>query len=477
MMITYPLSSEEHKYYKALVQKYSIIGEIDKHVRTRGGKVLLVGGAVRNIIMQLPITDIDVEVYGVSIADLQTILASYGRVDYVGKSFGVLRLVGFPIDWAIPRKDQSGRKPEVTLIPDLPVEVALRRRDVTMNAMAIDCGTDMLYDPFGGRDDITSRTLRAPDPLFFAEDPLRFYRVMQFISRFDCWPDEELTTICRTIGLSHVSQERIAGEFEKLLLKSTVPSRGIRWLASIGRLEEIMPELYATQGILQHHIWHPEGDVFEHTMQVIDAAAVQEYPDSSIRKIVMYTALCHDLGKAVSTTIIDSIIRSRGHETTGVALAQQLMARIAGAYKLTAAVMRLVRHHMVPGQLIANHATPAAYKRLASELAPRATIRMLSLLAYADHRGRNAQKGAPLTTPVPEIDAFVVQATRAGVFDGPEKPILSGEDIRSLVPEGPLMGRALKHAYEWQINRDIQDKAELLRRIKTSLPGKKLKND
>lgn len=473
MVTTYPLLHDEHYRYEELVQKYPIIGEIDTHVRTTGGKVLLVGGAVRNIIMKLPITDIDVEVYGVSIADLQRMLSLYGRVDYVGKSFGVLRVVGFPIDWAIPRKDQSGRKPEVTLIPDLPVEVALRRRDVTMNAMAIDCGTGMLYDPFGGRADIAERVLRAPDPSFFAEDPLRFYRVMQFISRFDCYPDQELTDICRVIDLTAVSQERIAGEFEKLLLKSDVPSRGIRWLASIHRLQEIMPELYATQGTLQNYAWHPEGDVFEHTMQVVDAAAAQEYPDAALRKIVMYTALCHDLGKAVSTNIIDGVIRSRGHEITGVSLAQQLMSRIAGAYKLTAAVMRLVRHHMVPGQLVANEAKPAAYKRLACELAPRATIRMLSLLAYADHRGRNVHKGIPLTISVPEIDAFVVQATQAGVFDGPEKPILSGEDIRDFVPEGPLMGRALQHAYELQINRDINDKTELIRRVKTGLPGKK----
>src|SRR4029077_17127018 len=120
------------------------------------------------------------------------------------------------------------------------------------------------------------------------------------------------------------------------------------------RLEEVMPELHATQGILQSHLWHPEGDVFEHTMQVIDAAAIQEYPDETTRKIVMYTALCHDVGKSVSTTIIDGIIRSRGHEVSGMPLAKQLMARIAGAYKLTTAVVRLVRHHMVPGQLVVN---------------------------------------------------------------------------------------------------------------------------
>ena len=176
---------------------------------------------VCNIIMQIPITDVDVEVYGISIASLQSILAQYGRVDYVGKSFGVLRIVGFPIDWSIPRKDQSGRKPEVSLVPDLPVEVALQRRDVTMNAMAIDVGTGELHDPFGGRQDIAQKILRTPDPIFFAQDPLRFYRVMQFISRFDCYPDQELTQVCKTIDISGVSRERIAGEFEKLIYQST----------------------------------------------------------------------------------------------------------------------------------------------------------------------------------------------------------------------------------------------------------------
>lgn len=473
MSITSSLTETERHRYEELLRKYPIILQVDSRVRARGGKVLIVGGAVRNIIMGLPISDVDTEVYGVSLEDLQQILTSFGHVNYVGKSFGVLRLVGVPLDWSIPRKDQSGRKPEVTLIPDLPVEVALRRRDITMNAMAIDSATGELYDPFHGRADSVAKVMRTPDPAFFVEDPLRFFRVMQFISRFDCYPDAELTEVCRTIKLEGVSHERIAGEFEKLLLKAEVPSRGIRWLAQINRLNEVMPELAATEGILQSHLWHPEGDVFEHTMQVIDAAAAQPYPDDATRRSVLYTALCHDLGKAVSTNIIEGCIRSRGHETTGVPLAQSLMRRIACSYKLTATVTRLVRHHMVPGQLVVNKAKPGAYKRLACELAPRATLRTLSLLAYADHRGRNPLRGEPLTGPVPEIDAFIEQARAAGVLDGPEQPLLSGDDVGHLVEPGPAMGRVLQHAYELQINRDIRDKKELLRRIKTSLPGKK----
>ena len=111
-------------------------------------------------------------------------------------------------------------------------------------------------------------------------------------------PDSELNALCATMDISQISAERIHAEFDKLFTLSTRPSLGLRWLRAIGRLQEILPELYHTIGIQQDPLWHPEGDVFEHTMQAIDAAAQRPVDD---KRLLVLAALCHDLGKVTTT--------------------------------------------------------------------------------------------------------------------------------------------------------------------------------
>ena len=147
-------------------------------------KLLLVGGAVRDFILKIPIKDLDIEVYGLSVDELKNFLSKFGKVSLIGKSFGVLKLHGLDIDWSVPRSDSVGRKPEISMNPFMLPKDALRRRELSMNAMAIDLETFELIDPFGGFEDMKSKSLRAPDLNRFAEDPLRFYRLLQFIGSF-----------------------------------------------------------------------------------------------------------------------------------------------------------------------------------------------------------------------------------------------------------------------------------------------------
>ncbi len=249
--------------------------------------------------------------YGLTTDQLEKILRSFGPVSLVGKSFGVLRLHGLDIDWSLPRADSAGRKPTVVIDPTMSFEQAFRRRDLTINAVGIDLHTYELIDPFNGQQDLTNKLLRPTDVQLFTEDPLRFFRVMQFIGRFEMEPTESLNVLCTKMDISHVSIERIETEFEKLLLKSVHPSRGIRWIATIGRLQDVLPELAATVGVAQNPQWHPEGDVFEHTMQALDAAAALPYTDKRTRLIILYAALCHDLGKAVTTEDVAGVWKSR----------------------------------------------------------------------------------------------------------------------------------------------------------------------
>lgn len=435
-------------------------------IQDNKGRALLVGGAVRDMVMDMPIKDIDIEVYGLTENELEEILMQFGPVSVVGKTFGVLRIHGLDVDWSLPRADSPGRKPTVIIDPHMSVENAALRRDLTMNAMSFDLLRKELIDPCHGKADIAHKILRAPDARFFVQDPLRFYRVMQFIGRFQMQPDGQLTQLCKEMDISTVSRERIEEEFKKLLLRSERPSLAIRWLKDIGRLQEILPELAATIGIEQEFKWHPEGDVFEHSMQALDAAAiiVKKYDDESHKLVLLYAALCHDLGKVTTTCTIDGVIKSIGHEKESKKFARTLLRRITHNQDLIDAVSSLVLHHMIPLQFTQNKAKMAAYKRLANKLDRQISMQMLIDLCIADKRGRNGSSHEPLTTNFADVAEFKQKVEQAGVMHNPIKPLLSGVDVMDIVSPGPRMGQLLKFAYELQIEQNITDKG-LLKRL------------
>ncbi len=453
------------KTVQDLLDQYPLVRAIALAISGAGGRSLLVGGAVRDILLGLPVKDLDIEVHNLTIEQLETVLRNFGPVSLVGKQFGVLRLHGLDVDWSLPRSDSSGRKPVVTISPSMSMVEAFRRRDLTMNAMGIDLITYELIDPFNGRADLNAGVLRAPDENFFVEDPLRFYRVMQFLGRFQMQPDAALNALCTRMDIKGVSVERIEGEFHKLLLRSKRPSLGIRWLRSIGRLQEILPELAATLGVHQEPSYHPEGDVFEHSMQALDAAAALKYDSDQEKLVILYAALCHDLGKVTTSQVVDGVIKSYGHAAEGARIAERMLKRFTRNKDLIDAVCTLVEHHMQPLQLVAGGAKPAAYKRLARALAPHATIAMLGKLALADSRGRNATGHEPLATPDDDVTAFLQAAEKAAVVHQIEQSVLHGRDLMGQVEPGPKMGELLKAAYEIQIEEGITDKDELLRRV------------
>lgn len=441
-------------------QQYEKVYAIVQAIALHKGRALLVGGAVRDMMMGRPVKDIDIEVHGLLEQQLEDILREFGPVSLVGKAFGVLRIHGLDVDWSLPRADSPGRKPTVVIDPFMPIEVAARRRDLTMNAMAFDLVTDELIDPCNGMSDIKNKILRTPDPRFFIQDPLRFYRVMQFIGRFEMQPDDELNVLCQDMDISQVSRERIEEEFKKLFLFSRRPSLGIRWLYLIGRLHDVLPELAATIGIKQEPQWHPEGDVFEHTMQTIDAAEVlvQKYDDEFDTLVLLYAALCHDLGKVTTTTEVKGVIKSIGHEKESKKLARSMMKRITHNVDLINAVSSLVLYHMTPLQFTTNNAKLSAYKRLANKLAHNVNLLMLIDLCIADKRGRNGASHEPLACDFPDVELFREKVMQAGVSTSKIEPILKGADLFDVVQPGPEMGRLLRLAYEKQIDQGIIDK-------------------
>ena len=442
------------------------LDQILKEIEGQGGTPLLVGGAVRDAFLGIQSKDIDIEVHGITLNNLQKVLEKFGPVSEVGKSFGVLRLHNVDIDWSIPRKDKSGRHPEVVLDQNLDLKEAFARRDLTINSMGVNLLNGELIDLFSGAEDLKNKNLKATDPNFFVEDPLRFFRVMQFVGRLEFQPDEQLNELCKKIDLSKISKERISNEFEKLFLKSKRPSLGIKWLKKIGRLNEILPELQDTIGVEQNPEYHPEGDVFEHLMQALDFAAIQNYNSEEEKLLMVCAALCHDLGKAVSTKVIDGKIRSIGHEDTGEPLAKKMMSRITEKKDLINNIAKLTKFHMKPGNYLRNGAKDSTYKKLAWMLAPDITMMQLYQLFCADILGRNQAGGNPLQGPDENCESFLKKAIDLGILKEPEKHLLSGKDLQNCgVKPGPKLGDILKEAYLIQLEKGIKSKEVLLQKV------------
>ncbi len=439
-----------------------IIDAIDK----AGGVVIAIGGAVRDGFLGKPIKDLDCEVYNLSLESLETILKQFGPVRTVGKAFGVLRIDGLDVDWSLPRTDAQGRHPEVVINQSMAYYDACKRRDLTINAIGINMMTGALIDPCNGLADLYAGVLRSPDITQFAADPLRLYRVMQFVSRFHLCVDDALNQVCAMMDVSKVSRERIEQEWAKMFLLSSRPSLGIRWLASINRLHDLFPEIYALINVPQRADYHPEGDVFEHTMQVLDAAVQQLHVCESEleQRQFLYAALCHDMGKPSTTVWDQNRWRSQGHAEAGVAVARAFLKRITREKELVKAVLTLVEHHMAPGDYVRNSASDGAYKKLALKLYPTTSLRMLTALSYADRAGRNPDgTGLPLVEHDAQITAFQERVKQLAIWDKPEVAVITGNDLLHMSLSGPEIGALLRRVYAYQIKHGIRDKELLLR--------------
>src|SRR5687767_3775990 len=302
------------------------------------------------------------EVFGIPSDRLRELLMELGRVETVGQSFAVYKLANAAgtIDIALPRRDSKtgrGHKGfEVAGDPSMSLEEAARRRDFTINAISWDPLTGEYVDPFDGRGDLARRVLRAVDDRTFADDSLRVLRAVQFAARFEFTLDEGTAALCRGIALDDLPAERVWGEIEKLLIQAKRPSIGFALALDLGIVEQILPELLPLAGCEQEPDWHPEGDVWTHTLMVIDQArALNEDLDRARRIAIMLGAICHDLGKPATTALIDGRIRSPDHEQAGVAPTTALLDRLRihtiGGYDVRSQVIGLVAHHLKPGML------------------------------------------------------------------------------------------------------------------------------
>ncbi len=440
----------------------SILLTIAREIKSAGGEAYLVGGWVRDYLLGLRCGDCDVEVYGLSMERLLELLKRFGKPNLVGKSFGVVTMVidGKLYDFAFPRQEQktgSGHRDfEVTSDPYLDFSTASSRRDFTVNAMGLRLPDLELMDYHDGREDLQRKILRHVSPAF-SEDPLRALRAIQFAARFEFDIHPTTQKLCAIQPLEELPQERIFAEFKKLLLQSARPSIGLEWLRRLNLLR-YFPELETLIGAPQEPDWHPEGDVWTHTLMVVDQAALlrSELESENDQLALMFGALCHDLGKPSTTVHNEERWRSPAHDVRGEAPTRSFLARITRDVDLIQTTVGFVREHLRPALLhkARNEIKPGAIRRLAL----RVNIEKLVRVAKADHLGRTTEES--LEGLFPAGDWLLEQSRHLDVLVKKPKPFLTGQYLLSLgLKPGPEIGEFIRESFELQLEGEIADGA------------------
>ena len=420
--------------------------KLAREVRAHGGTAYFVGGYVRDKLLHIENKDIDVEVHGLSAATLASILDTLGERLSFGESFGIFSLKGYNIDIAMPRKERAigagHRDFETFTDPFIGTYEAAKRRDFTIGALMMDVLTEEVTDHFGGAEDLRNGILRHICAETFTEDPLRVLRLAQFAARFEFTPAEETARLCRTMELSSLSRERVLEELRKALLKAEKPSVFFRTLRQVNQLGFWFPEVEALIEVEQNSVHHAEGDVFTHTMMVLDEAA--KYRDETSEPFgFMLTALCHDFGKAICTKMIKGKLCSHGHETLGLPLVEKFLRRVTSETKIIAYVLNLTKHHMRPNAIASfGSSVKATNKMYDSVSAPKD----LFLFAKCDHFGRICEASSVFH------EDFLLERLR--IYEEiMAQPYVMGRDLLEAgLSAGPHFSALLAHAHKLRLS-------------------------
>ena len=427
--------------------------EIAAKVADAGGRVYFVGGCVRDRLLGREGKDIDIEVHGVSVEKLEEILDSLGERTEIGASFGIFGLKHYELDIAMPRRERStglGHKDfAVSVDPFIGPEKAAERRDFTVNALMQDVLTGEILDFFDGRGDLVRKRIRHINDRTFAEDPLRVFRAAQFAARFGFAVAEETTRISSEIDVSALAGERVMGELQKALLKAEHPSVFFEELRKMNQLSVWFPEAEAMIGVPQSTRHHPEGDVWVHTMQVLDEAAGLK-KDAAQPLWLMLSALCHDFGKTAVTEEADGEIHAYGHETKSLPLTRSFLSRLTREARLREYVLNMVELHMRPNMLAENGSDVKAYMKLFDRsVCPEDLL----LLAKADYMGRvSADADRAALSAGYKRKEVILRAMLALYRQRMAEPYLMGKDlIEAGVSPGPVFSQALDYAHKLRL--------------------------
>jgi len=427
---------------------FAVVQRIAELAHARGGRALVVGGAVRDAVLGKPSKDLDVEVYGLAPSVVETMIASEFAIDQIGESFGILKIQKYPVDVSLPRRESKAglghRGFDVLADPGMSITEAAARRDFTMNAMSYDPRTDELFDPYGGAADLHAGVLKHTSAAF-GEDPLRVLRAMQFAARFRLTMHTDTVAVCRAMEMEGLPRERLFDEWAKLLVHGAEPSRGLKVLEETGWLAHFW-ELDVLKDIQQDPVFHPEGNVLVHTAHCLDAFARERIGDEWEDLVVGFAVLCHDMGKASTTARgADGRWHAYGHASAGAEPTRSFLARLTNMDGLVRAVTPLVTAHMEPDDLYKQAVGDAAIRRLSTRVG---RIDRLVRVVRADYAGR-----PPLVfARCPAGDWLLERAGALAVIDRAPSRLVMGRHLIGIgLKPGREFASILTSCYEAQL--------------------------
>ena len=412
-------------------------------IRTIGGRAYIVGGYVRDMLLGVESKDIDIEVYNITPKELEAILKDYGEFRLVGKSYPIYLLGEY--EFSFPQRViDSGQKKRLIVDSTMSIEDATLRRDLTINSMLYDPLENEIIDIYGGREDLKRGIISYVNRDTFQQDLLRILRVAQFKARFEFEVDQGTEELCKEliVKLQGLAKERIFIELEKILLKAKRPSLAFRWMKKVGILARLFSEIDQLSEIEQGQKYHPEGDVFEHTMLALDVLPLAE------RNIALMLAiLYHDVGKAyVQVKRSGDRIHFYGHEQAGADKIGEFLNKITDNKQLIEEVKKLVKYHMRPLNL-RKHLSKKAVRKLVTQV----DIPQLLKLHQADLLGRGLEVDLSYIDKILEIYDKVKDEV---------KPIIMGRHLINLgVEPGKRIGILLKEIYRAQLDGKFSDLA------------------
>ncbi len=438
---------ENSEYLKTVSDLYS----------SNGYEFYLVGGAVRDGILDIETTDFDFTTNASPEESIDLLNDNGYKTTEIGRAFGTIELQidNNSLHITTYRKDtyeNSSRNPSIESATDL--ETDLSRRDFTINSIAYSIDANELIDPFNGLKDLAAGVIRTPDDpiISFSDDPLRMLRVCRFISTHGFSPDNETYVAMRdnTERIKIVSTERIRDEISKLLIGKN-PSLGLRTFVESGLSSYTIPELNALKIEVDPN--HHHKDVYEHTLTVVDNVSA-----TLVRRL---GALFHDIAKPNTKGIENGKVHFRHHEVVGAKMTKRILQELKYDKKTIKNVARLVELHLRPHTFKMGW-TDSAVRRYIVDAGE--VLDDLNNLVRADVTTKNKQKAQEIYDKLDEMENKIKEVLEKEEMSKLRPPITGDEimEIFNLEP-GPKVGLIMKALYEQRINEGEVSKEDAIK--------------
>lgn len=446
--------------------------ELSEVFAAAGFEFAIVGGTVRDLILNREISDLDFTTNAVPEQILKLVTPWADTVWDIGIAFGTVgaRRKNFQVEITTYRSEtysDESRKPEVAFGTSLDEDLV--RRDFTINAMAVRLPEMVFVDPFGGVEDLFKRVIRTPrEPeLSFSDDPLRMMRAARFASQLGFTPvvDVLLAATEMSDRINIVSAERIRDEFTKLIMGQN-PILGLEILEGTKLAEQVIPELPALQLEIDEH--HKHKDVYEHSLivlqQAIDLESTHE-PKSQPDLVLRLAALLHDIGKPKTRRFESGGgVSFHHHEVVGAKIARKRLTAMRYPGDLIDSVCKLTELHLRFHGYGQGQWTDSAVRRYVRDAGEE--LARLHKLTRADCTTRNPRRAAILAATYDDLEERIAILAEQEELNS-IRPDLDGNEIMQIlkVPSGPMIGKAYNYLLNVRLDEGPLTREQAIERL------------